>query len=344
VTRGEPVQLRLAPPERGWQALRVELEPDDFPADDARHAAVWIGPPPQVTAHPSAGEFVNAALASLIADGRAAPGRNVRIASADVVDALPALITPPSDPVRLGAANRALEKLGIPWRFASSEQGSAVARGTRVDGVVVTQRFRLRREGAGSGDTLASVSGEPWIVAGDRYVLVASRIDPAVTNFPVKATFVPWLADMLATRLDAPIGEVGTPIGARPGGKVALPAGIDAWENESGTRRSISGGETMAPGERGVWFLLRGARRVGALVVNSPPEESMLARTSGEALAAQFGPRARAASSPARWIGEAFAAGTKKPALTPLLIAALLLIGMEVFAVRVKGAQRSLSS
>ena len=33
--RGEPVVLRAGPPERGWQAGRVELEPDDFPHDDA---------------------------------------------------------------------------------------------------------------------------------------------------------------------------------------------------------------------------------------------------------------------------------------------------------------------
>jgi hypothetical protein len=44
--RGEPILLRASPPERGWQAGRVELEPDDFPGDDARHFALWIGARP----------------------------------------------------------------------------------------------------------------------------------------------------------------------------------------------------------------------------------------------------------------------------------------------------------
>ena len=54
VARDEPITLRLAPPERGWLAGRVELERDDFPADDARHFAVWVGPAPAVTSTPSA--------------------------------------------------------------------------------------------------------------------------------------------------------------------------------------------------------------------------------------------------------------------------------------------------
>lgn len=334
VARGEPVQIRVAPPERGWQALRVELEPDDFAADDARNAAVWIGPPPQVHVDPSAGPFVATALTALIADGRAAAGARVRIASADAVESLPALITPPVDAVRLGAANRALEKLGIPWRFATLDQSPSVAHGPRLDGINVSQRYRLRREGSTASDTLATVAGEPWIVAGDRYVLSASRLDPSATNLPVRAVFVPWLADVLAIHLDAPAGDIGAPIAARPGARIMLPAGVDAWENSAGTRRSISGVAATVPAERGVWFLLRGARRVGAVVVNSPPEESVLARTSAEVLAPRFGARAHGTSSASRWVADAFAAGTRRPALTPLLIVALLLLAAEILAVR----------
>ncbi len=164
--RGDPVSVRVAPPERGWQAGRIELEPDDFPADDARSFAVWIGPAPAVTSAPSAGVFVATALSVLVADGRANAGQDVRIASADAVGALPALIVPPADPVRLGAANRELARLGIPWRYGALDRSAVVVRGGRLDGVTVSERHHLVRDGAAQSDTLVTVAGEPWIVAG----------------------------------------------------------------------------------------------------------------------------------------------------------------------------------
>jgi len=335
VGRGEPVQLRVAPPERGWQELRVELEPDDFAADDARYAAVWIGPPPGVTVDPSAGPFVTTAMTTLISDGRATAGRDLRVASADVVDALPALLTPPGDAVRLGAANRALARLGVPWAFGPVESSPAIVRGARLDGVSTTTRYRLMREGIAPSDTLATAAGEPWVVAGPGYVLVGSRIDPAATTLPVRAAFVPWLADMVGLRLGAPPGDVGAPIVARPGAPIHLPAGADAIENATGTRRSLSGEQATAPAERGVWFILRGARRIGAIVVNAPAEESALARLPADALAPRLaGARGRAAQRAGAWVRDTFAAGTLRPAVTPLLMLALLLLAAEAIAVR----------
>ena len=335
VGRGDAIQLRAAPPERGWQELRVELEPDDFTADDARHAAVWIGPPPGIAADPSAGPFVSAALATLVGDGRATTGRDTRIASADAVDALPALIMPPSDPVRLGAANRALARLGVPWRFGVVESSPAIVRGARLDGVSTTSRYRLVREGGTSCDTLATAAGEPWIVSGPGYVLLGSRLDPAATTLPVRAAFVPWLADMIGPRLGAPAGDAGTAITAQPGAMIHLPAGADAIERATGTRRSMSGERVAAPAERGVWFILRGARRIGAIVVNAPPEESALARFTPDALAPRLaGARAHAAQRTDDWVRDTFAAGTRRPAVTPLLFLALLLLVAEAAAVR----------
>ncbi|MEP6732108.1 MAG: BatA and WFA domain-containing protein [bacterium] len=335
VARGEPVQLHVSPPERGWQALSVELEPDDFAADDARYAAVWIGPPPAVSVDPSAGSFAATALSTLIADGRATNGRDVRIASADVVDALPALITPPPDNVRLGAANRALARLNIPWRFGALETSPAIARGSHLEGISVASRYKLIREGVGPSDTVATAAGEQWIVAGPGYVLAASRLDPAWTTLPVRAQFVPWLADMIALRLGAPTGDIGAPILTAPERPVRYPAGADAIENVSGTRRSISGDAGVSPAERGVWFALRGARRVGAIVVNAPPEESVLERWPADILAQRIaGARGRATSRPGSWVRDVFAAGTRRPAVTPLLLLALLLLAAEAIAVR----------
>jgi hypothetical protein len=335
VARGEPVQLHVAPPERGWQALSVELEPDDFAADDARYAAVWIGPPPGVAVDPSAGQFASTALSTLIADGRAAAGNDVHIASADAVNTLPALIVPPSDNVRLGAANRALARLNVPWRFGPVETSPGIARGAHLDGISVSSRYKLTREGAGASDTVATAAGEPWIVAGPGYVLIASKLDPLWTSLPVRAAFVPWLADMIALRLGAPSGDVGAPIVAAPDAPIRYPAGADAIESTTGTRRSVSGETGNAPAERGVWFALRGARRIGAIVVNAPAEESALERWPAEALAPRIGGmRAHATSRANSWVRDTFAAGTRRPAVTPLLLLALLLLTAEAIAVR----------
>ncbi|MBW8768326.1 MAG: BatA and WFA domain-containing protein [Gemmatimonadetes bacterium] len=332
--RDEPIVLRATPPERGWTAGRVELAPDDFPADDARWFALWIGPPPAVVADPSAGSFAATALSTLVADGRATAGNVVRIASADVAANLPALIVPP-EPVRLGAANRELERLGIPWRYGAVDRSPAIAHGGRLDAVSASERYTLVRAGVAPSDTLATAGGEPWIVAGPGYVLVASRLDPAATQLPVRAPFVPWLADMLALRLGAPSGDVGTPIAALPGGAVHLPAGSESLESTGGSRRSVTAELMDAPEERGVWFVLRGGRRVGAVVVNAPSEESQLERANPAALAARLGGvRASVATSAGGWVADVFAAGRTRPAATPLLILALLLLAAEALVVR----------
>ena len=45
----EEVVVRASPPERGWVAGTVELEPDELPGDNVRHFAMWIGPAPGVS-------------------------------------------------------------------------------------------------------------------------------------------------------------------------------------------------------------------------------------------------------------------------------------------------------
>src|SRR5205814_666653 len=168
-----------------------------------------------VTADGSAGPFAATAVSTLIADGRAAPGSTIRLASADAVSALPALITPPADQVRLGAANRELERLGIPRRFGALQRRAVVARGGRLDNVAVTERYQLVR----------------------------------------------------------------------------------------------------------------------AVVVNAPPEESVLERWVATALAARLGgPLAHSASSNVGWVSDTYAAGATRPAGTPLLVLAVLLLAAEALA------------
>jgi hypothetical protein len=141
---------------------------------------------------------------------------------------------------------------------------------------------------------------------------------------------------MLGTRLGAVDGGAGEPLNAVPSGVLRIPDGIDALENAtSGARRTVSGSSVNSPAERGVWFMLRRGRRVGALVVNAPPEESALARWSAEALAPRLAGRdGRPTATSAAWAGAAFAVGNRRSALTPLLLIALLLIAAEAVAVR----------
>jgi hypothetical protein len=81
--------------------------------------------------------------------------------------------------------------------------------------------------------------------------------------------------------------------------------------------------------------VLRGGRRVGAVVVNAPPEESALERWSGATLGTRLaGGRARTAATAIGWVGDTYAAGSTRPAGAPLLVFALLLLTAEALVVR----------
>jgi hypothetical protein len=329
----EEVLVRAAPPERGWTAGSVDLEPDELRGDDARYFAVWIGPPPGVRVSPSAGLFVASAVDALVGAERVTTGSDVTVVPADEASALPALILAPRDPVRLGAANRALERLDIPWRLGSPRRAESSARfeggaaADSVERVSVALRYALTRGAGPYSDTLATTAGEPWIVSGPGYVLIGSPIDPDATNFPVRASFVPWLGDMFSQRLGA---EPGTVSSATPGSVVARPAGADALELAA---TSDSAGQSAlplhddslpAPARAGVYFLMRGGERAGALVVNSQPSESHLRRLELAALASRVrGDDVHAYDRAGELGASVFASAPRRPLVFPLLILAL---------------------
>lgn len=329
----EEISLTAAPPERGWLAGTVELEPDELPGDNVRHFALWIGSAPAVTAAPGAGPFAHSALDVLRANQRVAEGRDIVVAPADEASTLPALITAPTDAVRLGAANRALERLGIPWRFGAARRGQESVRGSRLDDVAVSQRYVLLPQSGAVADTLALAGREPWIVAGPRYVLVGSPFTPEATTLPVRAAFVPWLAETLTEHL---VGEPGQVLSATPGQRLARPRWADAMTSPNGARAPLE--ETLeAPAQRGVYFLERGGRRAGALVVNAKPEESMLERAPVNDIERRF--RAREVLSAAdreRWTSLAFRSASRRSLLEPLLLLALALLVAETVFVRAR--------
>ncbi|HEX6966040.1 MAG TPA: BatA and WFA domain-containing protein, partial [Gemmatimonadaceae bacterium] len=127
------VVVHAAPAERGWIDGAVELEPDELRGDDVRHFAVWIGAAPAVSVSPAVGAFVSSAIGALVSAERVTMGNDVAIVSADDATSLPALIVAPSDPIRIGAANRALDRLGIPWRFGAMQRGESTVRAAPGD-------------------------------------------------------------------------------------------------------------------------------------------------------------------------------------------------------------------
>ena len=171
IAPGDEAAVRAAPAERGWTAGTIEIEPDELVADNARHFALWIGPAPAVRVMPGAGPFARHAIDVLRSTERVVDGSGIQVAAADEATTLPAMLFPPSDAVKLGAANRSLERLGIPWRFGAPGRETSIAHGEQMQSVSVMSRYQLVPRGAPDAETLAVVGRDPWIVAGPGYVL-----------------------------------------------------------------------------------------------------------------------------------------------------------------------------
>jgi hypothetical protein len=344
--RGSDEQVvRLEPSERGWVAGTVDLAPDELRGDDERHFAVWVGDAPAVNVLPGTGVFVREAVDALVQSGLVTRGPAIEIAPVDEASRRPALLFAPTDPVRLGAANRNLERLGIPWRLDAPRRDETVARGTDIDNTPVRIRYPLRpAAGATNGsDTLGTASGEPWIVAGSDYVLVASPMTAEATSLPIRAPFLPWMSNVLSQRLTR---EGSSLLRADPGALIRLPAGVTGLEGDS--QLVAASGVAKAPLRAGVFFLRRGEERVGALVVNPEREESRLDRLSSTELKA----RLRASdvvitSNPSELTQHAFDASAQRPLQAVLLLLALACLIAEMVVVRraePRGLRRAASS
>jgi aerotolerance regulator-like protein len=336
---GEEIAVTAAPPERGWLAGTLELEPDELPGDNVRHYAVWVGAAPGVSASPATGPFVRNAIDVLTQSHRIVEGRDVAIVPADELTTLPALVVAPASSVRLGAANRALERAGIPWRFGPPRRDDSVVRGARLDGATTTLRYPLVPQTGAVAETLATAGRDPWIVAGSRFVLVGSPLTPDATTLPIRASFVPWLAETVSERL---AGEPGHVLRAVPGATLPRPQWADALETPSGAREGLAGETMRAPDRAGTYFLTLGARRAGAITVNPEPEESALERLSADELRTRL--RAQqtvVAATPATWVSEAFRSAARRPLAAPLLMLALLALAAEGLAAGAGGTRKA---
>jgi hypothetical protein len=280
------------------------------------------------------GPFIKDAIDVLRGSERVSDGHDIAVIGGDELTSLPALITAPIDPVKLGAANRALERAGVPWRFGERRVGDASVRGNGFDGVTTAVRYDLIAQAGAVAETLAVVGRDAWIVAGPRYVVIGSPLAPDATNFPVRASFVPWLGAVLTERL---VGEPGQVLSATPGAQLPRPRWADAMEASTGQRTPL--GETLdVPMGAGTYFLTRGDRRVGAVVVNAPSTESVLDRYTAAELRDRFpSSRTFATNDPATWQATAFRGASRRSLIEPALLLALVMLVVEAVVIGGRG-------
>jgi len=119
-----------------------------------------------------------------------------------------------------------------------------------------------------------------------------------------------------------------------PGQRVRVPAWVTGVEG-AGALRPDADGSLTAPAQPGVYFLIRGTARAGALVVNPEPDESVLERLSPPQLRERLGTSdVRVATAAPRFVASAFDAAGGRALATPLLAGALLLLVAESLVTR----------
>ncbi len=284
-TPGDQVSLAGTLEDGGWQVATVELDPDEFRADDRRFVALRSAGPARVTAGPGVGEFVIQAIEVLQQGGRVAAGDDV------VLDVQMGpgvrVIFPPADGALLGALNRSLSAQRVNWRFGELEQGEWQLSGPvgPAAGTTVRRRYRLVGDG-GDGSVIARVASDPWLVRQGSTVLVGSRMELEWTELPVTGAFIPFI-DLLANRIAA--GESWI-LSAAPGDVIELPPGATALAGSQGLI-PVSAGPVAAPLTPGIYFLQGGAAdTVGALEINYDARESRLEVADAATVRSYLGP------------------------------------------------------
>lgn len=236
---GDTLAIALPAAPVGWWTGSVDLEADELRGDDRRLFAQRVHPPARVSAAPTAGPFVAAALDVLLNADRIAAGKDVVIAT------LPtgrfAVVPATGDPASVGAVNRALGLRGGHWRFGvPATPGRVSVRGSGVSGLGgVPVGRRLELTGGDPATVLATVNGSPWLVREGSTLLIGSALDTAWTTLPATPSFVPFM-DALVNVLaqgEAPVSDTtGAPgMQFRTNGKDtvgALVLGPDSRESD----------------------------------------------------------------------------------------------------------------
>jgi hypothetical protein len=277
LTGGGPVPVPVPPLAPGWHELRLALAPDEFRFDDTARIALRVAPPAAVAWTPG-DRWLDAALAVLSADGRIRAGAEITLGT---LGRGRSLVLPPSDPALLPALNRALAARGVRWRYGTVRDGPSVLDSGAVlpFQAAVSRRVVLEPATAGAGEVLVTANGAPWAVRDGEVVLLGSRLDPAWSELPLTAGFVPLLDHLLTRTLGGDLfvanAIVGTPVG--------LPGQVTAVAR-AGEVVAVEGGAPWRAPNPGVYYLLRGADTVGAVTAALPEGESDLTPLSADEL------------------------------------------------------------
>jgi hypothetical protein len=222
--------------------------------------------------------WLDAALAVLSADGRIRAGAEITLGT---LGRGRSLVLPPSDPALLPALNRALAARGVRWRYGTVRDGPSVLDSGAVlpFQAAVSRRVVLEPATAGAGEVLVTANGAPWAVRDGEVVLLGSRLDPAWSELPLTAGFVPLLDHLLTRTLGGDLfvanAIVGTPVG--------LPGQVTAVAR-AGEAVAVEGGAPWRAPNPGVYYLLRGADTIGAVTAALPEGESDLTPLSADEL------------------------------------------------------------
>lgn len=320
---------------------RVEIDADALTGDDRRHFVARVVAPPTVAVTARL-PFLEEALDVLAESGRirrAGAGADVVIAPAGVgAEAVRSgsavVVLPPSSSLELAAANQRLSAAGIPWRFGQPRGGEArIAPGEGELGRVLSDArlrdvYGLEPQGAARDSTLLRLrSGEPWAIAGGtgtegRYVVVGTPLTSDASSIPTSEAMLP----LLDRALNAWAADVSEQAEYRPGDVVTLPAGDSLVGPEGSAARDAGGIHRLTT--PGVHRVFAGDEVVAAYAVNPPAPESDLTRLEEPALADALGGDIRTASI-ADWEGAIYTARLGLEVTWPLLLLALLLLGVE---------------
>ncbi len=314
----------------GWWTVEADLGPDEFRLDDRRLGIVRVAPVARATWDTSS-RYIAAAGQVLASNRRVTSGDEVtfgRLARGA------SIVQPPEDAAEIGALNRALAARGVAWSYgAPSMQVAMTDSGPYLGRVRVLRRYQLQSTGSGRTGVLATVAGAPWLVRSGEVLLLGSRIDPAWTELPLSAGFMPFM-DALINRLAR--GEVTLADGA-PGDPVPLPDNATAVR-QADREWPVESGGFFRPPEVGAYYVLTGGDTVGAITANLDPRESLLAPASDDQVR-RLWQGARVADL-AEAGGLAFSTGAVGDLRGPLLWAALALGLVELGLASVLRRQR----
>ena len=317
-----PAGARLGGRQRRARARRAS------PATTSGTSPLWIGPPPGVAVgSPRRAASPRRRVDALIADGRAAPGRcHSRRVRGRCIGAAGAH----HRARRSGAARcREPRARALGHSVAIRRAATRIRRsrgGGRLDGVTVTARYDARAQpGVAPSDTLATAGGEPWVVAGPGYVLVASpprsRRDQAARARRRSFRGSPTCSPCVSPR---PPETAARRSRRRQGARFVSPLARRRSRARGGSRRSITAESMKAP-ERARRLVLpsrrtprrRGRReRTGRGVRARPVDRS-------DALAARLGGVTARSSAASAGVGRRHVSrpASRARSATPLLIA-----------------------